>query len=343
MRAVLDANGVKNYSKMIFLSHSMGGVVTRAYLLQNRDIADRTAFAYFFSTPTTGSQAASIAQWAFSSPQIAELKSMKAEDYLADVVRQWRAAEFTFPSYCAYEKRPTFGLALVVTMDSASNLCTKPLDPIDADHSGMVKPASENSEPYIAFKFAYLDAMISGLRQKLDTRTQDKLISEIKEIALFPDKLDEQPHKTNMELLFTDRSAEKLFTLLSKYDQDDIRLVQKHGEIISKYKVDYYNYQTDEYKFEETLTSQIGTIVDVRFRQAWHIYLLYFLLRQWNDRKTVESMGNLLNYGITWDDAERVYTLLTADTNVSTHIAHLNNAQAALRQRAGEIFAMYRE
>jgi pimeloyl-ACP methyl ester carboxylesterase len=63
MKAVLIAKGVTNYQKIIFLSHSMGGIVTRDYLLKNRDIAQRTAFAYFFSTPTTGNEEASILRW----------------------------------------------------------------------------------------------------------------------------------------------------------------------------------------------------------------------------------------------------------------------------------------
>jgi pimeloyl-ACP methyl ester carboxylesterase len=145
MRAALNAYGVSNYSRIIFLSHSMGGIVTRAFLLKYRNIAEKTAFAYFFSTPTTGSQLASVAQWAFNSAQIEELKSMGAEDYLANLVRQWQAANFSFPSYCAYEKRPTYGVMLVVSMESAAALCKGPLDPIDADHSGIVKPEDQNS------------------------------------------------------------------------------------------------------------------------------------------------------------------------------------------------------
>ena len=111
----------------------------------------------FFSTPTTGSQIASIVQYLWSNPQLTKMKSLKAEDYLADLLRQWLAASFKFPSYCAYEKRPTKGVSLVVNMDSAVALCTKAVDPIDADHIEIVKPTSQNSASYIAFKAAYAD------------------------------------------------------------------------------------------------------------------------------------------------------------------------------------------
>jgi pimeloyl-ACP methyl ester carboxylesterase len=118
MRSVLDVKGVSKYSKIIFLSHSMRGVLTRAYLLRYKDVADKTAFAYFFATPTTGSEAASIAALEFNSAQMEELKSMEAEAYLANLMRQWLDAHFNFPSYCAYEKKPTYGITLVVAWEA---------------------------------------------------------------------------------------------------------------------------------------------------------------------------------------------------------------------------------
>jgi hypothetical protein len=162
MRATLVSNGVPNYRNIIFLSHSMGGLITRAFLLKNRLIADNTLFAYFLSTPTTGSQLASIARYATTNPQISQLRTMKAEDYLADLVRGWLSAWFNFPSYCAYEKRPTNGITLVVGMESASALCTKALDPIDTDHNDIAKPASLSSTSYITFKAAYAHMIITN-------------------------------------------------------------------------------------------------------------------------------------------------------------------------------------
>jgi pimeloyl-ACP methyl ester carboxylesterase len=176
MRAVLNVNRIPKYSRIIFLSHSMGGIVTRSYLLEYRDIAARTAFAYFFSTPTTGSEVPSMARWAFQSPQIEDLKLMGPDDYLARLMRLWQAASFSFPSYCAYEKKPTDGVMLVVDMASASALCTTVLDPIDADHGEIVKPDNQNSPSYVAFKSAYI-AFKSKLEQST-TPNQDTSLPE---------------------------------------------------------------------------------------------------------------------------------------------------------------------
>jgi pimeloyl-ACP methyl ester carboxylesterase len=151
MRTTLIADGITAYKKIIFLSHSMGGLVTRAYLLKYPDVAARTAFAYFFSSPTTGAELASLALYILKNAQISQMKSMDAADYLANLYRQWVDAGFAFPSYCAYEKRNQ-----IVSMASAAALCTGWVDPIDTDHVNIVKPANESSMAYKSFKAAYM-------------------------------------------------------------------------------------------------------------------------------------------------------------------------------------------
>ena len=168
MRYVLVSQGITNYKKIIFLSHSLGGLITRAYLLDNRDVAEHTLFAYFYSTPTTGSQIASLTGYFFNTPQLQNLGSLSPDAYIADLIRHWLDAEFKFPSYCAYEKKPTNGITLVVSMGSAVALCTKHIDPIDADHFQIVKPSSQNSASYIAFKAAYAETTIPALKAALN-------------------------------------------------------------------------------------------------------------------------------------------------------------------------------
>ena len=146
----------------------MGGIVTRDYLLKNRDIAAKTAFAYFFATPTTGSEAASVLRWVLNNPQIEDLKSMNPGDCLANLADQWLHANFSFPSYCGYETRPTDG-KILVGLGNAALLCTRGLDPIDADHVGIVKPEDQNSPSYMAFK----SAGISRCSRKSLQRTPD--------------------------------------------------------------------------------------------------------------------------------------------------------------------------
>lgn len=158
MRRQLDADGVTDHPHIAFLAHSMGGLVTRSYLLKYRDVVPKTSFIYLLSTPTAGSQVASLATLVSRNPQFSKMKPMNADDFLGDVLRQWLSAEFKIPSYCAYEKRPTYGL-MIVDFQSASALCSKALDPIDESHITIAKPASVSADSYLAFKAAYRKEM----------------------------------------------------------------------------------------------------------------------------------------------------------------------------------------
>ncbi|WP_354079996.1 alpha/beta hydrolase [Bradyrhizobium sp. S3.5.5] len=164
MRLLFDVDGVSSYENIIFVAHSMGGLTTRAYLLKNRNVAEKTRFIYFFSTPTTGSDIASIASFVSSNPQLALMQPMRSADYLADLQRQWLAAEFHIPSYCAYETQPTLG-AMVVKQISSSNLCTKRLDPIDANHISIVKPQSSRDVPFLVLKSAFRETITAPMLQ----------------------------------------------------------------------------------------------------------------------------------------------------------------------------------
>jgi pimeloyl-ACP methyl ester carboxylesterase len=153
MRLFFDADGVSTHRELIFVAHSMGGLALRAYLTKYRNVAPRTRFIYFYSTPTTGSEIASLASLISANPHLAEMRPMQSVDYLADLQRQWLAADLGIASYCAYEKRRTYGIS-VVTQASASNLCNKRLDPIDEDHITIVKPSDMRHPSYLALKSA---------------------------------------------------------------------------------------------------------------------------------------------------------------------------------------------
>jgi pimeloyl-ACP methyl ester carboxylesterase len=157
-RLIFDDQEVPKYKDIIFVVHSMGGLVLRDYLLKYRAVVENTRLIYFYSTPTTGAEIASLAGLFSSSPQLFSMKPMdqNQEGYLANLLSNWLAANLGIPSYCAYELKPTLGKK-IVTLSSASNLCNKRLDPIPADHITIVKPESRTSDTYLALKTAIKD------------------------------------------------------------------------------------------------------------------------------------------------------------------------------------------
>jgi pimeloyl-ACP methyl ester carboxylesterase len=339
LRADLKANGVTAYDKIIFVSHSMGGLVTRAYLLKNKNVAAHTAFAYFFSTPTTGAEVASLAGYLSSNPQFAKMKTMNAVEYLGDLYRQWLAAKFDFPSYCAYEKRPTSGI-MIVDMSSAAALCTRALDPIDTDHSAIVKPNNTNSATYTAFKAAFADAKIPELRVGLDTKASQRLQSQVTELAQFPNGPEIVPPRTLLEAMMTSKLPIRLFGTLGQYDKTEIMGVPGSGKALFQFKQDYYHFQDEASQWENDVFSKIGSTVTVRFRQAWQIYLRYVILRAAGQSKeAIIAQGNFLNYDITWDDAERVFNEIMSQPVLHQKTLQVITAVSNLTEAATRITA----
>lgn len=155
MRLHLEDAGITDHSEIIFLVHSMGGIVTRGYLQKYQDVADRVRFIYFFATPTEGAEIARLGKFLSRNPQFGRMVPIDADSHLADLMRSWQAARFGIKSFCAYEKRPVSPVGIIVDMASAAALCTEPLDPIDATHVDIVKPADQKSDSYLAFRNAF--------------------------------------------------------------------------------------------------------------------------------------------------------------------------------------------
>jgi len=155
MRTVLNADGVLQEDQLMFVSHSMGGIVTRAFLLRNRDLSKKIRFLYFFGTPTNGNSWASVGDFFSLNPQFGEILPIKQDGdrFLPNLVSEWHSADFTFRSFCAYETGKVQG-QIVVDMGSATALCA-PITPIGENHFNMVKPKDRRSDSYLALKEAF--------------------------------------------------------------------------------------------------------------------------------------------------------------------------------------------
>jgi pimeloyl-ACP methyl ester carboxylesterase len=161
MRLVLTADGVLQHSEITFVAHSMGGIVTRAYIIRYRQVVPKIRFLFFFATPTTGSSYARLGGLVSHNPQFKELYPMSADSYLAPLQSDWEAAGLKLKSYCAFETQPLYG-QIIVDRQSATNLCTEHFDPIDADHYNIVKPKDEKSTSYLALKAAFVETAPSS-------------------------------------------------------------------------------------------------------------------------------------------------------------------------------------
>ena len=152
------------HGRVIFVCHSMGGLVTRKILTRYQPLARSVPLIYFFATPTEGAEITRLALAFSDNPQVIGMLPAGADNYVTLLQRDWRAAQFHIVSRCAFEQKPTHGVQIVNQM-SASQLCDGPVLPIARDHTGIVKPLDRNDRSYVAFRAAYIEAVRSGVTE----------------------------------------------------------------------------------------------------------------------------------------------------------------------------------
>jgi hypothetical protein len=165
MKLHLDDAGIPGvYKHVVFVAHSMGGLIVRSYLLDSRPDPKRFPVLLFYATPTTGADIANLARVISDNPQLTDMRKMTTDDagVLGLIQSQWQSSPYRSgtKSYCAYEKLPTAKI-MIVQRESATQLCTERFQPIDTDHIDIVKPQGRDDSSYLFLRAAYRDNFIT--------------------------------------------------------------------------------------------------------------------------------------------------------------------------------------
>ena len=115
------------HQKVVFLAHSMGGIIVRQYLLGNQDRIPSVPMIYFDATPTAGSEWAALARIASANPQLRGMTPIESNDFLQSIQSEWldlNKAQ-SIASYCGVEELQTDG-QIIVPRSSATSLCKSP-------------------------------------------------------------------------------------------------------------------------------------------------------------------------------------------------------------------------
>lgn len=92
-------------------------------------------------------------------------------------------------------------------------------------------------------------------------------------------------------------------------------------------------------RVENDLISRIGPIALTRIPAGWQIYVQYAVMRfAGMSKDVIIAGGDFLNYGITWDDAERVFTQLSAEAVVCSEVSGLFLSHKRLSQQMADAF-----
>ena len=153
-----------DHQQVIFVAHSMGGLVVRSFLIKFQSkYAQHVPLLFFVATPSTGSQLTKLAALIDSNnPQFKNLEAWNEVSYVKDLADFWDGTQFKAVSFCAFEKVPMLGSEPVVDEVSARFLCNEAVA-IDRNHVDIAKPdRADDGGVYDAFKAAY----IKGVERK---------------------------------------------------------------------------------------------------------------------------------------------------------------------------------
>ena len=155
LRDRLNDISISQYENVIFITHSLGGIVVREYLLDNLETSINVVGVFSFAAPMDGSHLANIASIFGKGETIFELRNEKsANAYVGKLVDRWIGKKPAIPirNWCGYETEPLYGalgryisyfISLqVVTPGSAKHLCSEDSFPIPGDHWSIVKPTA---------------------------------------------------------------------------------------------------------------------------------------------------------------------------------------------------------
>jgi len=178
----LRQDHVWEHREVVFIAHSLGGILVEEMLLRHPAEAARVKFIVSYGTPHEGSPIARLASIYDEDPLLNDLSDASDNAFLTQLESSWRGHDSVngIHRFCAYESedtRPENGVgrylkthARVVGYFSATYGCdvTTPPQEIHADHVNMVRPLNRTSSAYDFFYRVYRDNPI--LEEQIVTR-----------------------------------------------------------------------------------------------------------------------------------------------------------------------------
>jgi hypothetical protein len=163
--------GVLDYPAVVFVAHSMGGLVVMRELLTHREILDKVPVVMFYATPMEGSLAADVGKYFSPNTALGQMTDAQGNALLRIIDSDWKSIpDQTRPKVrCAYENMP-MGPITVVRWASATRYCDGATPAIEGDHSTIVKPERPNSDAIVILANALNDYVLGKqLEPKLET------------------------------------------------------------------------------------------------------------------------------------------------------------------------------
>lgn len=150
--AYLEKDKVWDYNTVVFVGHSMGGLVAMQLLLNKRNRISQVPLMVLYATPQEGSTLAAIGKAFSPNPALAQMVENDPDSFIVALDNNW-AHMLDDPSIkkikprlvCAHETKSIYNFK-VVSKFSSTKFCDGARNGIgDADHISIAKPSGERA------------------------------------------------------------------------------------------------------------------------------------------------------------------------------------------------------
>lgn len=136
----LQFHQVYDYKHIVFVAHSMGGLIVLRHLIASPSLAQKVPLVVLFATPQEGSQITTIVDKVANNPALSQMFPANKNVFLQQLDDDWKSLSRKPAVVCGYEKLETYGVA-VVGWDSATRFCSEKAPAMEGtDHLTIVKP-----------------------------------------------------------------------------------------------------------------------------------------------------------------------------------------------------------
>jgi pimeloyl-ACP methyl ester carboxylesterase len=169
----LRDQGVLKYRRIVFVAHSMGGLVVLQELLTNTEVRDKVPVVVLLATPQEGADITRIGQLVSNNAALPQMSTDDGNTLIRTMNNQWNSipAERRPHVRCAYETLDTYRTR-VVRWASATRFCEGQPTPIAANHIDIVKPNASSLDAVRVVTSAMTDYVFDRKLVTPDFRVQ---------------------------------------------------------------------------------------------------------------------------------------------------------------------------
>ncbi len=177
---------------------------------------------------------------------------------------------------------------------------------------------------------------------QIDDDNSARIRKHITNILKYPATLSPTNFKDKAsfaEWRLTRPTHREIYYYVNNIDDDELKQVPALGKTLHGYKERYYNlcltFNTLTQQCNEKISTQ--TVNSFQFIHGWTIYFEYFLMRSFGHSAEQAQKIVSVNYGISYEDCERVFDLLTSVTEIASEVSDINTQWSEIGQLVAKL------